>query len=283
MELVHIDYLTIEAPSTSKTGKDINILIITDHFTRYTQVHVTSNQKAPVVARTLWDQFFVHYGFPEKILSDQGRNFESQLISELCELTLVKKLRTTHYRPEGNGSCERFNRMLISMLGTLPNDFKSKWTQHISTLVYAYNCTCSNTTGFSPYYLLYGWHPLLPIDIKFGVFVAELSEAVTYKYVQNLKKRLENAFQKANAFCEKEAVRSKQRFDRMAKCSKLLPGDLVLVKNKGFTSKHKIADKWESEPYEIVSQCSDGLPVYTVMRNDRERILHHNMLFPLGL
>ena len=87
---------------------------------------------------------------------------------------------------------------------------------------------------------------------------------------------MENAFQKANAFCEKEAIRSKQ-------CSKLLPGDLVLVKRKGFTSKHKIADKWESEPYEIVSQHSDGLPVYTVMKNDRERTLHHNMLFPLDL
>ena len=55
------------------------------------------------------------------------------------------------------------------------------------------------------------------------------------------------------------------------------------MKKKGFTSKHKIADKWETEPYEIVSQCSDGLPIYTVMRNDRERTLHWNMLFPLGL
>ena len=186
------------------------------------------------------------------------------------------------YRPEGNGSCKRFNRTLISMLGTLPDDFKSKWTQHISTSIYAYNCTCSNATGFSPYNLLYGRHPLLPIDFKFGVFVSELSEAITYKYVQELKKRLENAFQKANAFCEKEAMRSKQCFDRTVKCSKLLPGNLVLVKRKGFTSKHKIADKWQSEPYEIVSQHSSGLPVYTVMSNDRERTLHCNMIFLLG-
>ena len=182
----------------------------------------------------------------------------------------LKKLRTTPYRAKGNGSCERFNRTLISKLGTLPEDFKSKWTQHISTLVYAYNCTHSNAIGFSPYYLLYGRHPLLPIDFEFGVLVPELSETITYKYVQELKKRLENAFQKANAFCEKEAIRSKQHFDRTAKCSKLLPGDLVLVKKKGFSSKHKIADKWETEPYEIVPQRSDGLPVYTVMRNDRK-------------
>ena len=98
------------------------------------------------------------------------------------------------------------------------------------TLLDAYNCTRSNATGFSSYSLLYGRHPLLPIDIKFGVFVPELSEAITYKYVQELKKRLENAFQKANAFCEKEAIRSKQCSDRTAKCSKLLPWDLVLVK-----------------------------------------------------
>ena len=157
------------------------------------------------------------------------------------------------------------------MLGTLPDDFKSKWPQHISTLVYAYNCTCSNATGFSPYYLLYGQHPLLPIDIEFGVFVPKLSEVVTYKYVQNLKKRLENAFQKANAFCEKEAVRSKQCFDRTAKCSKLLPVDLVLVKRKGFTSKHKIADK---QYLNIVRVCLHF--VQQKVHNDNYNSYTHN-------
>ena len=208
LELVHIDYLTIKAPINSKSDKDINILVVTNHFTRQAQAYVTSSQKAPVVARTLWDNFFVHYRFPEKILSDQGWNFESLLISELCELTQIKKLRTTRYRPEGNGSCKRSNRTLISMLGMLPEDFTSKWTQHISTLTYAYNCTHSNATSFSPYYLLYGRHPLLPIDIEFGVFVPELSKVITYKYVQELKRKLENVFQKANAFCEKKALKS---------------------------------------------------------------------------
>ena len=56
-----------------------------------------------------------------------------------------------------------------------------------------------------------------------------------------------------------------------------------MVKKKGFTSKYKIANKWDTEPYEIVSQRSDGLPVYTVVRNDRERTLYCNMLFLLGL
>ena len=218
-----------------------------------------------------------------KILSNQGRNFESVLISELHELTQIKKLRTTPYQSEGNGSCERFNRTLTSMLGTLLADLKSKWPQHISTLTYAYNCTRSNATGFSPYYLLYCREPLLLIGIEYGVFTPELSGAITYEYVQELKSRLENAFDKANQFCAKEAIRSKQRIDKTARCSKLEPGDLVLLKWKGFTSKHKITDKWETEPYEIVTQRSDGLPVYTVMRSGCERTLHRNMLFLFGL
>ena len=98
----------------------------------------------------------MHYGFPEKILSDQGQNFESKLLEELCLLAQVKKLRTTPYRPKGNGSCEWFNRTLISMLGTLLEEFKAEWMNHVNTLTYAYNCARSNATGFSPYYLLYG-------------------------------------------------------------------------------------------------------------------------------
>ena len=160
MELVHIDYPTIEAPKNSRSLKDVSILIVTDHFTWYAQSYITPNQKAGTAAKTLWDKFFVHYGFPEKILSDQGRNFESNLLEELCLLAQVKKMRTTLYRPEGNGSCERFNRTLISMLGILPEEFKVEWTNHVNTLTYAYNCTRSKATGFSPYYLLYGRHPL---------------------------------------------------------------------------------------------------------------------------
>ena len=163
-------------------------------------------------------------------------------------------MRTTPYRPEGNGSCERFNQTLISMLGTLPKEFKVEWTNHVSTLTYAYNCTRSNATGFSPYYLLYSRHPLLPIDNEFGVMTPDLSEAVTLKYVKKLQRRLEYAFRKAAAFSKKEAQRSKRCYDKFAKSSKLEPGDLILVRKKGFQEKHKIADHWENNPYEVVKQ-----------------------------
>ena len=109
------------------------------------------------------------------------------------------------------------------MLGTLPEEFKAEWTNHVNTLTYAYNCTRSNATGFSPYYLPYGRHPLLPIDIEFGVMTPDLNEVVTSKYVKALQRRLEYALKKAAKFSKKEAMRSKRRYDKSAKCSKLEP------------------------------------------------------------
>ena len=138
LELVHIDFLTVES---GKNNKDVNILVETDHFTKYSQSHVTSSQTVQVVVKTLWQKFFMHYGMPEKVLSDQGRNFESQLVSELCAPTNVKKLCTTLYHLQMNGQCKCFNVTLILTLGTLPPNAKQNWQEQIAALTHAYNCT----------------------------------------------------------------------------------------------------------------------------------------------
>ena len=81
-------------------GKDINVLVVTHHFTHYAHTFVTTYETAKVVAQTLWDKCFIHYGLPEKIIGDQGKNFESSLIVELCATTQVKKLITGPYHPQ---------------------------------------------------------------------------------------------------------------------------------------------------------------------------------------
>ena len=282
-ELIHIDFLTIEAPKNSKSGKDVNILVIMDHFTRFAQAIVTTSQKASVVAKVLWDQFFMNYGIPEKILSDQGRNFESKLIKELCLLSQVKKLRTTPYRPQTNGSCERFNRNLISMVGTLPDEHKSCWVQHVPTLVHAYNCTRNNATGYSPYYLLYGHKPLLPIDIEFGAKFPEVSDSITMNFVKKFKNILEWAYRKAADNSQKEKQRAKLNFDKSAQCSKLEVGDIVMVRAVGFQGKYKITDRWEDNLYKVLSQREDGLSVFQVqnLSTGQEKTLHRNLLYPV--
>ena len=169
MELVHIDYLTIES---NKSEKDVNILVVTDHYTRLVHKY-----------KTVWDKYFMYYGIPEKILSDQGRNFESSLIMELCKLTGIKKLRTT---PQTNGQCEKFNSTPINMIGMLPSEMKYNWQDHVNTFVHAYNCMDSMTTKFSLYYLMFGREPNLPIDIEFGVRTPDLVATSTRNYVEKL-------------------------------------------------------------------------------------------------
>lgn len=91
--------------------------------------------------------------------------FESKIIKELCSLFGIQKSRTTPYHPMGNGQCERFNHTLISMLGTLNPNEKQDWKSLIKPFVQAYSCIKQDTTSFSPYYLMFGREPNLPIDI----------------------------------------------------------------------------------------------------------------------
>ena len=183
MELVHMDYLTIE---TNEGGKDVYILVIKDHFTWYAQGIVRCSQTAKCTAYNLWDKFIVHYGLPEKIVTNQGHNFESDLLKTLCEITQIKKIRTSGYHPQTNGQCECFNATLINMLGTLPEKPKSTWREQVPTLGHAYNCPRNNATGFSLYYLMFGRKPHLSINILFGTNTADLRGNST-TYIEDLK------------------------------------------------------------------------------------------------
>ena len=172
MELVHMDFLSIE-PSK---GNIENVLVITDHFTWYAQAYASKTQTAQATAKLLWENFIRHYGFPEKFLSDQGRNFESELISELCKLAQVEKAHTTPYHPMTNGQCERFNSTLCNMLGTLSEQDKLDWKAHLSSMTHAYNCTQHPSTTYSPYFLMFGRQPRLPVDFKMGLPVDILGD-----------------------------------------------------------------------------------------------------------
>ena len=280
MEIVCVDYLSLER---SKGGVE-NILVITDHFSRYAQAIPTRNQTAKTTARVLFDNFIVHYGFPARIHSDQGQNFESNLIKELCQIARVEKSRTTPYHPMGNGQVERFNQTLLKMLGTLEEYQKSDWKTHVPTLVHAYNATFHDSTGFSPYFLMFGRHPRLAVDAFLGLTPDALSSTSKTEYVRKLKERLDFAYVKAAEEAKRSASVHKQRYDAKARSSVLKPGDLVLVKNVGIRGKHKIGDRWEQEPYVVIDQLNDDIPVYEVRRQHtrsrKTRLLHRILLLP---
>ena len=138
-------------------------MVITDHFTRYSQAFHSRHQTAKTTAKILFENVIVHYNVQNRLHSDQGRNFTSNVIRELCKVAGVHQPRTTPYHPMGNGMVERINQTLNKMLSTLEEKQREDWKSYESTLVHAYNATRHDSTGYTPFFLMFGRHPRLAI------------------------------------------------------------------------------------------------------------------------
>ena len=279
LELVCIDFLTLES---SKGGYQ-HILVLTDHFTRYAQAIPTKDQTAKTTAEAIFNGYILHYGILRKLHSDQGANFNGKLIHELCKLTGMDKSRTTPYHPAGNGMCERFNRTLLNMLGTLEPDQKTNWKAYVGPLVHAYNATRHASTGHAPFYLMFGRQARLPIDLVFDTGDPEKKDHS--KYITELRERLKHSYELATKEAEKSRDKQKQNYDVRARAAVLQPGDRVLVKILAHEGKHKIADHWLDEVYVVLKQPNEEVPVYIVQQEDGKgprRKLHRNHLLPVS-
>jgi len=279
MQLVCIDFLKVDK---SKGGYE-EVLVITDHFTRYAKAVPCRKTTAHATAKALYEQFIVNFSFPEQIHSDQGKNFDCKLIKELCQLAGVKKTRTTPYHPSGNGGAERFNRTLLKMLGTLDESRKSDWPTYIGPLVQAYNATRHDSTGYSPHFLMFGWHPRLSIDAYLGSNLNEESAVNPSTYVSKLRDRMHFAYGVASKNASKRAQLNKRAYDAKVPENRLEEGDMVLVRKVGLRGRNKLADKWEHDPYVILEIPDRDVPVFKVQLETRKgpvRTLHRNMLLP---
>ena len=133
-----------------------NVLVIVDHFTRYTRPYVTEDQKASTAAKTLYEGFILIFGAPKRILMDQGKAFTSEVVEQLCSQFGISQLTMTAYHPHGNGEVERAHQTLGRMIGKLEDEFKGQWPKHLSKLMHAYNSTRSAVTSYLPHFLMFG-------------------------------------------------------------------------------------------------------------------------------
>ena len=278
LDLVCMDYLSLEA---AKGGYN-SILVITDHFTKYSMAIPTRNQTAATTAKVLMNHFIYNLGIPRRLHSDQGGSFEAKVIRHLCDSHGILKSRTTPYHPEGDGITERFNRTLLGMLRTLDGPQKCDWKSHVSRLVHAYNCTKHSSTDISPYFLMFGRHPRLPIDSLFDTGMDKAKSPT--QYAIELRNGLKEAFASAEKASREARQQSKTYYDKKVRGVAPQVGDLVLVKKLHFEGKHKLEDKFEPDVYSIIRKDNPDLPVYTVRKEDgkgRERTLHRNHLLPV--
>ena len=109
---------------------------MSDHFTKWVEAIPMMNQRADTVARAFVHEVVARHGVPDKILTDQGRNFESDLVRNVLQLFGVKKLRTSPYHPQTDGQVERFNRTLKGMLTTYVNEDYNDWDLHLQLALF---------------------------------------------------------------------------------------------------------------------------------------------------
>ena len=276
LEVLAIDFTLLE-PSSSGIE---NALVLTDVFTKYTQVIPTKDQKARTVAKVLVKDWFVRFGVPQRIHGDQGRNFESTLVKELCAIYGIAKSRTIPYHPQGNVQAERFNRTLHDRLRTLPNKQKKHWPDHLPELVYSYNCTPHSTTSYSPYYLMFGRDPKLPLDHLLGMPSSDEDDQLD-EYVASHQRRLRDAFRVASRCSENESLKRRTRNDKAANASDLPVGCRVFVRNVKIRGRSKMQDNWEEEPYRVLDRPNPEGNVYVVTLLNADgpmRTLHRDKL-----
>ena len=253
LDLVHIDYVSMEV-TVGVTEKPVmkNVLVVEDHFTCFTQAYVTNNHTARTTARMLYNEFFSVFGFPRQLMSDQASKFTGQVISELCNLLGITKIRTSPYHLQTNGTVERVHQMLRRMIAKTDPEKRAKWPSHLGPILIAYNATLSLITGYLPYFLMFGHWPRLPVELLF-LTVRRDDTALL------------------------EAQRQKRLYNRKARVVELHPGDKVLVKLDAFRGQwRKLKNRWGDALYTVVKHVADGIPAYEVENdaNKKRQVLH---------
>lgn len=257
-ELIGMDFVG-KLPTTGRNHKFI--LVVTDHFSKWAYaIPMNKITSKDVAFQLVTKVVLAGHGVPRRILTDRGSNFNSELAREVYRMLNIAKSTTSAYHPQCDGNTERFNGTLGSMLAKLMEDHPLDWDELLPYCVFAYNISVHKSTKLSPYYILYGREPKLPIDHMFGNATYEKEKPMSV-YVQQLKSRLEEAAVIARANIEEAQQKQKANYDERKShtLNPLEPGEKVWVRN--YTKPKpgespKFMKKWLG-PFEIVDSSGD--------------------------
>ena len=271
MERLAIDILG-ELPTTERGNK--YILVIADYFTKWTECFPMPNMESKTCAKILVEEVVSRFGVPNCIHSDQGRQFESRLFKDMCQLLQIDKTRTTPYHPQSDGMVERFNRTLCAMLSSFVNDNHTNWDTMLPYVLMAYRSSDHETTGMSPNMLMLGRETTIPLDILYEMPVSLKSYDIN-QWVWELRETLETAHTFVRQNTGTSIQRQKRYHDEKANYEQFKVDDTVYVyfpvKKTGQTS--KFSSFWRG-PFKIVRKCSEALYKVDCGRNGLVQLVH---------
>lgn len=271
MERIATDILC-ELPETDRGNR--HILVVSDYFTKWTEAFALQSMDAETVASTIMEQVIARFGVPSVLHSDQGRQYESKLFSEMCRLLGIRKTRTTPYHPKSDGMVERFNRTLLSMLSTYVQENQRDWDVYLPYLLMAYRSTAHETTNFSPNMLMLGREATTPLDLMYEM-PSDIKDIPSNQWVWILRERLETAHKIVREHTEKEMLRQKKYHDAKVAWSIFEPGEKVYVyfpvRKSGCSP--KLTSFWKG-PFVIEKKLSDFLYIVACGFRGKSGVIH---------
>ena len=236
------------------------VLVVTDLFTKWVEAFPLKSTDSVTLARVLVDEVICRYGVPHYLHSDQGANFVSAVIQSLCSRPGIKRTPSTLYHPQGNGQVERFNRTLEAMLSKVVAEHQKDWDEHLQTVLFAYRTAVHDSTGFTPFSVMFGRSPTLPVDVILGRtqqdhctqlphYVRKLQQSVKAAFSE-VRQRLVSAHQHQKKSAE---AHSKPRSEE----TQFQIGDIVWLYTPAVKSglSRKLSSFWRG-PYTVIDKIS---------------------------
>ena len=272
----------LELPVTTQGNR--YVLVVEDYFTKYVNVYALSNQTAHTVARCLFEDFVLVHGVPEVLHTDQGRQFEADVIQSLCRMLGIKKTRTTAYNPKSDGMVERHNRTLIDQLAKMLLSHGGEWDGYVKQVAFAYNTSRHASTRFTPFYLMHGREARVPADVLVSGVVSDSRGVGSLpEYVSSMVAGLEAAFSAARLNAAEAQERQKLYHDTDVCHRAYKVGEMVWLSNPT-ESRTKLAPHWRG-PYQVVEALSAGGEAALTYRisspldsMEKTQVVHHDRL-----
>lgn len=156
--------IDIVGPTPRSSSGHEWLLVVSDHFTKFAQAFPVRNTSAVTLAKKVMDEYICRFGCFENLHCDQGANVDGAVFRGLCDLIEAAKTRTTPYHSQGDGQLERLNKSLVKILSKLVSDHRRDWADCVPKALLAYNTSVHESTGFTPYRLMFGREAILPLD-----------------------------------------------------------------------------------------------------------------------
>ena len=208
------------------------ILTVLDLCTHYPEAIPLQNHTARSVAQAL-ATVFSRFGFAQEVLSDQGSDFMSELMQIFLNDFGINHIRSSPYRPQTNGACERFNGTMKTMLRSLTEQFPDSWDLALPWILFAYREVPVETLGCSPFDLLFGRSVAGPLSLLKNTWLQETdlggAKQTVVEFILNTRERLRHAIDVATEHAANERTKAKLWYDRRACEREFEPGEKVLV------------------------------------------------------